>query len=326
MPFSITFFEKVNILLTFTRIDAILFSLKRKESFMIYTNRFHKNAISLIMEKYRIPTFCIHSISSEMIGRASDDTIIVISSLSDLGEGQQVLFALRHIFENNAYVLVLDNESISTAKIEKESDIKYNIVPDIDKFNSVKSIVNDMLKYLDDELSFYAIPKDFPEQYWNYELGKVKLSDAYDSLGLSKPYFYKLCEIYEKTIHFYNRQWQTSVEIIQTPKKRVMDYEKMIEILTPFVEKGLTYESLATLENELQLSWTDLWRSLLAMKKSRFYFYHLKNNPEFKKKPLYMDINNALKDLNKNPNSFIQMGSVQASKYMFPEERFTPNI
>ena len=98
----------------------------------------------------------------------------------------------------------------------------------------------------------------------------------------------------------------------------------MIEIITPFTDKGLTYEALSTLENELQLSWTDLWRSLLAMKKSRFYFYYLKNNPELKKKPLYIDINNALKVLNKNPNVFIQMGSIQGPRYMFPEERFIP--
>ena len=291
---------------------------------MDYIRRFHKNAVNSIMDKYKIPTFCIHSISNEMVGRAWNDTIIVVSSLSDLGEGHQVLLALRHIFENNAYIFILDNENLSTAKIEKKIDVLNSLVPDVDKFNSVKRIVNDTLTYLDDELSFYDIPQDFPEQYWKYELGEVKLSDAYDSLGLSKPYFYKLCELYEKTIHFYRRQWQTSVEIIQTPKKRVMDYEKMIEIITPFTDKGLTYEALSTLENELQLSWTDLWRSLLAMKKSRFYFYYLKNNPELKKKPLYIDINNALKVLNKNPNVFIQMGSIQGPRYMFPEERFIP--
>jgi hypothetical protein len=291
---------------------------------MNYTKRIHQNAVDLLLNEYAIPSFCIHSNSAEMVGRADGETIIVISSLSDLGEGETVLMALRYIFEQSAHLLVLDNKDISTAKIEKVNEFRNDIVPNKAAFKNIKTTADNLLNYVKDELSYYELPKNYPDYYWQYELGEVKLSDAYDSLGLSKPYFYKLCELYEKTIHFYRRQWQTSVEIIQTPKKRVMDYEKMIEIITPFTDKGLTYEALSTLENELQLSWTDLWRSLLAMKKSRFYFYYLKNNPELKKKPLYIDINNALKVLNKNPNVFIQMGSIQGPRYMFPEERFIP--
>ena len=158
---------------------------------MNYTKRIHQNAVDLLLNEYAIPSFCIHSNSAEMVGRADGETIIVISSLSDLGEGETVLMALRYIFEQSAHLLVLDNKDISTAKIEKVTDFRNDIVPNKAAFKNIKATCI-LLDYVKDELSYYELPKDYPDYYWKYELGEIKLSDACEALGLSKPYFYKL--------------------------------------------------------------------------------------------------------------------------------------
>lgn len=290
---------------------------------MNYTKRIHQNAVDLLLNEYAIPSFCIHSNSAEMVGRAGGETIIVISSLSDLGEGETVLMALRYIFEQSAYLLVLDNKDISTAKIEKVNEFRNDIVPNKAAFKNIKTTADNLLNYVKDELSYYELPKNYPDYYWQYELGEVKLSDACAALNLSKPYFYKLGEIYESTIDFYVRQWNTSTSIIQSPKKRENNYERMLEILAPFESVGLTFEALSALEKELKTCWVDLWRTLLAMKKSRFYYYLLKNTPSLKEKPLYQDINSALEALSSSPDIFVQMGSVQMARYNSPQDRIT---
>ncbi len=289
---------------------------------MNYTKRIHQNAVEILLNEYAIPSFCIHSNSAEMVGRADGETIIVISSLSDLGEGETVLMALRYIFEQSAYLLVLDNKDISTAKIEKVTDFRNDIVPNKAAFKNIKTTCI-LLDYVKDELSYYELPKDYPDYYWKYELGEIKLSDACEALGLSKPYFYKLGEVYENTIYFYVRQWHTSTSIIQSPKKRENNYERMLEILAPFEGVGLTFEALSTLEKELNTCWVDLWRTLLAMRKSRFYYYLLKDTPSLKEKPLYQDINNALDTLSKNPDAFIKLDSVQMARYNCQQDRIT---
>lgn len=290
---------------------------------MNYTKRIHQNAVDILLNEYAIPSFCIHSNSAEMVGRADEETIIVLSSLSDLGEGETVLMALRYIFEQSAHLLVLDNKDISTAKIEKVNEFRNDIVPNKAAFKNIKTTADNLLNYVKDELSFYELPKDYPDYYWKYELGEIKLSDACTALRLSKPYFYKLGEIYESTIDFYVRQWHTSTSIIQSPKKRENNYERMLEILAPFESVGLTFEALSTLEKELNTCWVDLWRTLLAMKKSRFYYYLLKNTPSLKEKPLYQDINSALEALSSSPDIFVQMGSVQMARYNSPQDRIT---
>jgi hypothetical protein len=257
-----------------------------------------------------------------MVGRADGETIIVISSLSDLGEGETVLMALRYIFEQSAYLLVLDNKDISTAKIEKVTDFRNDIVPNKAAFKNIKTTCI-LLDYVKDELSYYELPKDYPDYYWKYELGEIKLSDACEALGLSKPYFYKLGEVYENTIDFYVRQWHTSTSIIQSPKKRENNYERMLEILAPFESVGLTFEALSALEKELKTCWVEIWRTLLSMKKSRFYYYLLKNTPSLKEKPLYQDINSALDALSSSPDIFVQMSSVQMARYNSPQDRIT---
>ena len=290
---------------------------------MNYTKRIHQNAVDLLLNEYAIPSFCIHSNSAEMVGRADGETIIVISSLSDLGEGETVLMALRYIFEQSAYLLVLDNKDISTAKIEKVNEFRNDIVPNKAAFKNIKTTADNLLNYVKDELSYYELPKNYPDYYWQYELGEVKLSDACAALNLSKPYFYKLGEIYESTIDFYVRQWNTSTSIIQSPKKRENNYERMLEILAPFESVGLTFEALSALEKELKTCWVDLWRTLLSMKKSRFYYYLLKNTPSLKEKPLYQDINSTLDALSSSPDIFVQMGSVQMARYNSPQDRIT---
>jgi len=290
---------------------------------MNYTKRIHQNAVDLLLNEYAIPSFCIHSNSAEMVGRADGETIIVISSLSDLGEGETVLMALRYIFEQSAHLLVLDNKDISTAKIEKVNEFRNDIVPNKAAFKNIKTTADNLLNYVKDELSYYELPKNYPDYYWQYELGEVKLSDACAALNLSKPYFYKLGEIYESTIDFYVRQWNTSTSIIQSPKKRENNYERMLEILAPFESVGLTFEALSALEKELKTCWVDLWRTLLSMKKSRFYYYLLKNTPSLKEKPLYQDINSALDALSSSPDIFVQMGSVQMARYNSPQDRIT---
>ena len=290
---------------------------------MNYTKRIHQNAVDLLLNEYAIPSFCIHSNSAEMVGRADGETIIVISSLSDLGEGETVLMALRYIFDQSAYLLVLDNKDISTAKIEKVNEFRNDIVPNKAAFKNIKTTADNLLNYVKDELSYYELPKNYPDYYWQYELGEVKLSDACAALNLSKPYFYKLGEIYESTIDFYVRQWNTSTSIIQSPKKRENNYERMLEILAPFESVGLTFEALSALEKELKTCWVDLWRTLLSMKKSRFYYYLLKNTPSLKEKPLYQDINSALDALSSSPDIFVQMGSVQMARYNSPQDRIT---
>ena len=289
---------------------------------MQYIKRFHKNAVSILQEKYPFMTFtCVYHIGAEMVSKAESDTIFVLSSLSDLGDSMQILLCLKYIFKQSSYLLVLDNEDISTAKIEKVSDIRYDIVPD-DKLLSIKKpLTDELLKHLDDELSIYQLPANFPDYYWKYELGEIKLSDAYGSMGFSKPYFYKLCEIFENTLTYYVQQYHSSVKIIQAPKKRETNYEKMIDILAPFVNVGLTFEALSTLESELNTCWIDLWRTLLSLRKSRYYYYYLKDNPSLKKKTLYLDINTALDALISNPTVFIQMNSVQMLQYTAPKER-----
>ena len=290
---------------------------------MNYTKRIHQNAVDLLLNEYAIPSFCIHSNSAEMVGRADGETILVLSSLSDLGEGETVLMALRYIFEQSAYLLVLDNKDISTAKIEKVNEFRNDIVPNKAAFKNIKTTADNLLNYVKDELSYYELPKNYPDYYWQYELGEVKLSDACAALNLSKPYFYKLGEIYESTIDFYVRQWNTSTSIIQSPKKRENNYERMLEILAPFESVGLTFEALSALEKELKTCWVDLWRTLLSMKKSRFYYYLLKNTPSLKEKPLYQDINSALDALSSSPDIFVQMGSVQMARYNSPQDRIT---
>ena len=290
---------------------------------MNYTKRIHQNAVDLLLNEYAIPSFCIHSNSAEMVGRADGETIIVISSLSDLGEGETVLMALRYIFEQSAHLLVLDNKDISTAKIEKVNEFRNDIVPNKAAFKNIKTTADNLLNYVKDELSYYELPKNYPDYYWQYELGEVKLSDACAALNLSKPYFYKLGEIYESTIDFYVRQWNTSTSIIQSPKKRENNYERMLEILAPFESVGLTFEALSALEKELKTCWVDLWRTLLSMKKSRFSYYLLKNTPSLKEKPLYQDINSALDALSSSPDIFVQMGSVQMARYNSPQDRIT---
>ena len=292
---------------------------------MIYTKRIHQNAVDILLNEYAIPSFCIHSNSAEMVGRADGETIIVISSLSDLGEGETVLMALRYIFEQSAYLLVLDNKDISTAKIEKVNAFQSDIVPNKAAFKNIKS-TSILLHYIKDELSYYGLPKDYPNLYWKYELGEIKLSDACEALGLSKPYFYKLGEVYENTIDFYVRQWQTLTSIIQSPKKRENNYERMLEILAPFECVGLTFEALSTLEKELNTCWIDLWRTLLSMRKSRFYYYLLKDTPSLKEKPLYQDINNAIDTLSKNPDAFIKLDSVQMARYNCQQDRITSHL
>ena len=290
---------------------------------MNYTKRIHQNAVDLLLNEYAIPSFCIHSNSAEMVGRADGETIIVISSLSDLGEGETVLMALRYIFEQSAYLLVLDNKDISTAKIEKVNEFRNDIIPNKAAFKNIKTTADNLLNYVKDELSYYELPKNYPDYYWQYELGEVKLSDACAALNLSKPYFYKLVEIYESTIDFYVRQWNTSTSIIQSPKKRENNSERRLEILAPFESVGLTFEALSALEKELKTCWVDLWRTLLSMKKSRFYYYLLKNTPSLKEKPLYQDINSALDALSSSPDIFVQMGSVQMARYNSPQDRIT---
>lgn len=290
---------------------------------MNYTKRIHQNAVDLLLNEYAIPSFCIHSNSAEMVGRADGETILVLSSLSDLGEGETVLMALRYIFEQSAYLLVLDNKDISTAKIEKVNEFRNDIIPNKAAFKNIKTTADNLLNYVKDELSYYELPKNYPDYYWQYELGEVKLSDACAALNLSKPYFYKLGEIYESTIDFYVRQWNTSTSIIQSPKKRENNYERMLEILAPFESVGLTFEALSALEKELKTCWVDLWRTLLSMKKSRFYYYLLKNTPSLKEKPLYQDINSALDALSSSPDIFVQMGSVQMARYNSPQDRIT---
>ena len=129
---------------------------------MNYTKRIHQNAVDILLNEYAIPSFCIHSNSAEMVGRADGETIIVISSLSDLGEGETVLMALRYIFEQSAYLLVLDNKDISTAKIEKVTDFRNDIVPNKAAFKNIKTTCI-LLDYVKDELSYYELPKDYPQ-------------------------------------------------------------------------------------------------------------------------------------------------------------------
>ena len=228
-----------------------------------------------------------------------------------------------HLFSNFQNLLVLDNKDISTAKIEKVNEFRNDIVPNKAAFKNIKTTADNLLNYVKDELSYYELPKNYPDYYWQYELGEVKLSDACAALNLSKPYFYKLGEIYESTIDFYVRQWNTSTSIIQSPKKRENNYERMLEILAPFESVGLTFEALSALEKELKTCWVDLWRTLLSMKKSRFYYYLLKNTPSLKEKPLYQDINSALDALSSSPDIFVQMGSVQMARYNSPQDRIT---
>ena len=100
----------------------------------------------------------------------------------------------------------------------------------------------------------------------------------------------------------------------------------MLEILAPFESVGLTFEALSTLEKELSTCWVDLWRTLLAMRKSRFYYYLLKDTPSLKEKTLYQDINNALDTLLKNPDTFIKLDSVQMARYNCQQDRITSHL
>lgn len=288
----------------------------------MYFNRFHKNSINIIKKQYPLTvTSCIHGISSEMIARADNNTIFIFSSLSDIGSNTQILLGLKYIFEQSSYLLVLDNEQVSTARIVAKDNLKCEILPDDNAFQTKKPIVDELLKYTENELTIYHLPLDFPEHYWKYELGTMKLSDAYKNLGVSKPYFYKLCEIYEDTIDFYIRQYHTSTDVIQAPKKRETDYKKIIDILKPFEDIGLTFKALTTLEEELNICWIDLWRTLISMKKSRYYYYLLKDNPTLKDKLLHKDIYSALESLESDPTRFIQFNAIPLFRYVAPEER-----
>lgn len=287
---------------------------------MQYTKKFHINCADTLLQQYQIPAFCIYSLASELVGRADSNTIIVVSSLNDFGNENQILLSLKHILEQDALLFVIDNPDISTAVIDKNKRDIWDIVPKATSATQ-KAVANQILKYVNSELEFYNIPSDFPNIYWDYELGKIKLADTYTSLGISKQYFYNICEIYEKTIHYHACQYRSSVDIIQTAKRRECNYDKMLEILKPYEDEGLTFEALSKLEIEMQYCWIDLWRILLSLQKSQFYYYYLKDNPSLKAKPLYVDIKSALDVLKSNPIRFIEMSSVQMARYSSPKDR-----
>jgi len=275
----------------------------------------HKSARDVLYSTYGIYSEGVFVNSKELCSVAKENTVVVVSSLSELGDGIERLLVLKHIFGNNADLYVLGNEDASTIVI-KTKDFGSYFYSDKNSI-SKRKLATVLLSDLDDNLELSSIPEKFSHYYWEYELGKIKVSEVCTALSISKPYFYRLCEFYETTIHFYSQQGLYYYELIRTPKKNETDYKTILALLEPFYEQGLTYEALNTLQDKLKLSNLDVWRTLNAMQRSRFYYYLLKNNANLKAMLLFKDIECLLTYLMTDTHDFVNI----VTRYHDADER-----
>jgi len=265
----------------------------------------HKNAKEKMLEKYNISSLHCYSNPQEMIGMGDSDSVVVFNSLDDIGSKMRVLQALRYMWEQGIKLLVLDNEDISTATIRKREG-KYVTEELTSAFFNVT--VGEILHYVDDEMTTYGFPENFVEVYWSYEFGNIKLTDVTKGLQISKPYFYKLCDIYETTIDYFYRYHRIE-DIIAIPKKREHDFEEIFELWKPFLNDGLTFNAVRTLQSKLNLTWIELWRTILSYHKSKFLYYLLRDDYDLKSKTLFQDLNYTVKVLKKQPQRILELNT-----------------
>ena len=285
-------------------------------------------AIQEIENKYNAIFLKGYQVPQELLGQLQKDEVAVFASLDEIGDKTQILLALKHIFDVGAYLYVIDNDTISTAQVEVvEKLIRLTSIVGNDELMELKKpIVDTISSYIEDELVSYDIPENFNIYYWKYELGEMKLLDICEEMKINKPYFYRMCDVYETTINFYKEQYSKSVDLILSPKKRETDYTKIVDIFHYYKDKGLTNEALMVLQKEFSVSWFNLWRLLLAFRKSRFYLNTLKDDVALKNSEVIKDLKSILKYIAKNPEEFLEYTSMDYLRRKEPENRIANDL
>lgn len=293
--------------------------------------RIFSDSIPFFKKEYGYPNFvgkediCKEYVSAkELVSSLEKGDVALFESASDLGDNEfSIIASIRHIYGVGAYLLVALNPNMSCAVMEKSSyalgvsidndeevvsfkdneTYNYKIKLLEDRLAVIKPFVSATLSYIQDKKE-KKLPSNFEEAYWRYQTGASTMAEVCKSIDGTD--FYGMCRTYENTVDYFVELKKRAPFILLISKKGFKDYEQLLSLLQSASDVGLVNGILKSIQKTYNVGRIDMWRLLRSFYDSRFYYNYLKKNPEFAETKIGKHLDTAMKEMQNNPNYFMQ--------------------
>lgn len=289
------------------------------------------DSIPFFKKEYGYPNFvekdeiCKEYVSAkELVSSLEKGDVALFESASNLGDDEfSIIASIRHIYGVGAYLFVALNPNMSCAVMKKDSYIfgasvdkdeemvsfkdseTYNYKIELleDKMMVIKPFVSATLSYIQDKKE-KKLPSNFEQAYWRYQTGASTMSEVCKSIDGTD--FYGMCRTYENSVGYFVELYRRAPFILLISKKGFKDYEQLLSLLQSANDVGLVNGILKSIQKTYNVGRIDMWRLLRSFYDSRFYYNYLKKNPEFAETKVGRHLDIAMKEMQNNPNYFMQ--------------------